>query len=192
VIDRLAEGDWQRCASRGDVDSIAFARPEAEVQPCRASRDGTVGILALQQAYCVKTAPAAYAHVAVPCWHLLTAAAQFLRMLRHCGLLCGAIFAATRCMLLCVVLSRATPTAPCGVFDAAVQMHRRFGRLPWAQLVAPAADLAREGFAAHPYLVYVMSGPLSYQRIQVCLVVQRKLLRIVAARLLVLSPPCQL
>jgi hypothetical protein len=48
-----------------------------------------------------------------------------------------------------------------------MQMHRRFGRLPWAQLVAPAADLARKGFATHPYLVYVLAGPLSFQRIQV-------------------------
>lgn len=30
---------------------------------------------------------------------------------------------------------------------------RRFGRRPWAELVAPAARLARDGFPAHPYLV---------------------------------------
>lgn len=60
------------------------------------------------------------------------------------------------------MLTRATVCCAC-----ASKVHRRFGRLPWARLVAPAADLARHGFAAHPYLVYVMAGPLSFQRIQV-------------------------
>lgn len=37
-------------------------------------------------------------------------------------------------------------------------MHAAWGRLPWARLVAPAAQLARSGFAAHPYLVYILSA----------------------------------
>ncbi|WIA36576.1 hypothetical protein OEZ86_007868 [Tetradesmus obliquus] len=53
-----------------------------------------------------------------------------------------------------------------GELQGLAEMHRRFGRLPWAALVAPAADLARRGFAAHPYLVYALSGQLSFQRIQ--------------------------
>lgn len=35
---------------------------------------------------------------------------------------------------------------------------RRFGSRPWAELVRPAADLARSGFAAHPYLVQTLAG----------------------------------
>lgn len=31
--------------------------------------------------------------------------------------------------------------------------HQRHGSLPWAQLVRPAAQVARTGFAAHPYLI---------------------------------------
>lgn len=31
----------------------------------------------------------------------------------------------------------------------------------------PAAKLAREGFAAHPYLVYIMAGPKNVERIAV-------------------------
>eukprot|EP00775_Hariotina_reticulata_P002395 gene2395-2699_t len=39
------------------------------------------------------------------------------------------------------------------------ELWRRYGSKPWADLVTPAVELARSGFAAHPYLVYVMSGP---------------------------------
>ena len=48
-------------------------------------------------------------------------------------------------------------------------MWKRFGSrtLPWAQLVQPAADLARSGFAAHPYLVYIMSGSSNLTRMKV-------------------------
>lgn len=49
---------------------------------------------------------------------------------------------------------------------------KRFGSKPWAQLVKPAADLARAGFAAHPYLVYIMSGEANLKRMKVgCLCV---------------------
>ncbi|KAF8065580.1 GGT2 [Scenedesmus sp. PABB004] len=44
-------------------------------------------------------------------------------------------------------------------------LHAAHGRLPWARLVRPAAELARQGMAAHPYLVYVMSGPRNAARI---------------------------
>jgi gamma-glutamyltranspeptidase len=44
---------------------------------------------------------------------------------------------------------------------------KRFGSKPWAQLVKPAADLARTGFAAHPYLVYIMSGEANLNRMKV-------------------------
>jgi len=44
---------------------------------------------------------------------------------------------------------------------------KRFGSKPWSQLVKPAADLARSGFAAHPYLVYIMSGAANLKRMQV-------------------------
>ena len=35
--------------------------------------------------------------------------------------------------------------------------HQRYGQLPWQALVAPAADLARSGFPAHPYLASALS-----------------------------------
>jgi hypothetical protein len=44
---------------------------------------------------------------------------------------------------------------------------RRFGTQPWASLVQPAASLARSGFAAHPYLVNVLSGASTLQRVMV-------------------------
>lgn len=44
---------------------------------------------------------------------------------------------------------------------------KRFGSKPWSELVKPAADLARSGFAAHPYLVYIMSGAANLRRMQV-------------------------
>lgn len=43
---------------------------------------------------------------------------------------------------------------------------RSYGRLPWARLVAPAAGLARSGFAAHPYLIYTITGPYNFNRIK--------------------------
>lgn len=47
------------------------------------------------------------------------------------------------------------------------ELWRLFGSKPWADLVTPAVELARSGFAAHPYLVYVMSGPQNEKRIAV-------------------------
>ncbi len=44
---------------------------------------------------------------------------------------------------------------------------KRYGKLPWDRLVQPAANLARTGFGAHPYLVYVLSGPSNFARIKV-------------------------
>lgn len=40
-------------------------------------------------------------------------------------------------------LAAGVPGSPAGYFE----LHRRFGRLPWAQVVAPAVALARDGFA---------------------------------------------
>jgi gamma-glutamyltranspeptidase len=40
----------------------------------------------------------------------------------------------------------------------------RFGRLSWASLVKPAADIARAGFPMHPYLHFILSGPFTYKR----------------------------
>ncbi|KAG2494187.1 hypothetical protein HYH03_007545 [Edaphochlamys debaryana] len=42
---------------------------------------------------------------------------------------------------------------------------RRHGRLPWARLVAPAAEIAAHGFAAHPYYVYTV-GPYTLRVLQ--------------------------
>jgi gamma-glutamyltranspeptidase/glutathione hydrolase len=39
-------------------------------------------------------------------------------------------------------LAAGVPGSPAGLFE----LHRRFGRLPWRRVVAPAAALAREGF----------------------------------------------
>mmetsp|Transcript_29742 Transcript_29742/g.65820 ORF Transcript_29742/g.65820 Transcript_29742/m.65820 type:complete len:669 (+) Transcript_29742:133-2139(+) len=41
---------------------------------------------------------------------------------------------------------------------------RRYGKLPWSKLVEPAAALARTGFPAHPYLLYVLSGSFTMKR----------------------------
>ncbi len=40
-------------------------------------------------------------------------------------------------------LAVGTPGSPAGLFE----LHRRFGRLPWERVVAPAVGLARDGFA---------------------------------------------
>ncbi len=42
--------------------------------------------------------------------------------------------------------------------------HRQYGRLPWAKLVAPAADLAESGFPTFPYLYYLLSAPFIFNR----------------------------
>ena len=44
---------------------------------------------------------------------------------------------------------------------------KRFGRLPWSTLVSPAAEVAKAGFAMHPYLHYILSGPFTFSRAQV-------------------------
>ena len=36
--------------------------------------------------------------------------------------------------------------------------HQRHGVAEWASLVTPAADLARSGFPAHPYLINALIG----------------------------------
>ena len=46
-------------------------------------------------------------------------------------------------------------------------MWRRHGRLPWRRLVAPAAAIARHGFAAHPYYTYSASGPGNLKKLRV-------------------------
>lgn len=46
-------------------------------------------------------------------------------------------------------LASAVPLELLGLFSA----HTRHGKLPWASLVHPVADVAESGFAAHPYLV---------------------------------------
>jgi gamma-glutamyltranspeptidase len=43
---------------------------------------------------------------------------------------------------------------------------RAYGTLPWSRLAAPAAALARSGFGAHPYLVYVLTGPANLERVK--------------------------
>ncbi|PNW69930.1 hypothetical protein CHLRE_17g698650v5 [Chlamydomonas reinhardtii] len=45
-------------------------------------------------------------------------------------------------------------------------MWRRHGRLPWRRLVAPAAAIARHGFAAHPYYTYSASGPGNLKKLR--------------------------
>lgn len=60
-------------------------------------------------------------------------------------------------------LAIAVPTEVRGLHAA----WQRYGTRPWAELIQPAAQLARSGYAAHPYLIYVMSGPSNKARIQV-------------------------
>jgi len=45
-------------------------------------------------------------------------------------------------------LAVGVPGSPAGLFE----LHRRFGALPWARVVAPAEKLARKGFAVTPRL----------------------------------------
>jgi gamma-glutamyltranspeptidase / glutathione hydrolase len=45
-------------------------------------------------------------------------------------------------------LAAGVPGSPAGLFE----LHRRFGRLPWSQVVAPAARLAERGFEVTPRL----------------------------------------
>lgn len=59
--------------------------------------------------------------------------------------------------------SVATP----GTLKAVEQAHRRFGRAPWAQVLGPAIEAAREGFplnqASHYYLEYVHEDIYGWQ-----------------------------
>lgn len=50
--------------------------------------------------------------------------------------------------------SIATPGAVAGLCEA----HRRFGKLPLTEVVAPAATLARKGFSPNPFGLYQISG----------------------------------
>src|SRR5207249_4134414 len=45
-------------------------------------------------------------------------------------------------------LAAGVPGSPAGLFE----LHKRYGRLPWAEVVAPAVRLARDGFAVSPRL----------------------------------------
>ncbi len=45
-------------------------------------------------------------------------------------------------------LAAGVPGSPAGLFE----LHRRYGRLPWTDVVAPAAKLARDGFTVSPRL----------------------------------------
>eukprot|EP00879_Flechtneria_rotunda_P013855 GHRR01014471.1.p1 GENE.GHRR01014471.1~~GHRR01014471.1.p1 ORF type:complete len:716 (+),score=228.03 GHRR01014471.1:397-2544(+) len=63
-------------------------------------------------------------------------------------------------------LDGALAVAVPGELSGLAELHSKFGSKPWADLVKPAANLARLGFAAHPYLVYVMSGPFNAKRLQ--------------------------
>jgi gamma-glutamyltranspeptidase/glutathione hydrolase len=45
-------------------------------------------------------------------------------------------------------LAAGVPGSPAGLFE----LHRRFGRLPWAEVVAPSVRLARDGFVVTPRL----------------------------------------
>jgi len=51
-------------------------------------------------------------------------------------------------------LSIATPGAVAGLCEA----HRRFGKLPLTEVVAPAVRLARKGFSPNPFGLYQISG----------------------------------
>jgi len=61
-------------------------------------------------------------------------------------------------------LAVAVPTELLGY--AALFDRHGSGRVPWARLVAPAAELAREGFGAHPYLVHTLLGNRTLARVR--------------------------
>lgn len=50
--------------------------------------------------------------------------------------------------------SIATPGAVAGLYEA----HRRFGKLPLIEVVAPAVQIARKGFSPNPFGLYQISG----------------------------------
>ncbi len=50
-------------------------------------------------------------------------------------------------------LASGVPGSPSGLFE----LHRRFGRLPWKEVVAPAQRLAEEGFIVDSHLVTVLA-----------------------------------
>ncbi len=45
-----------------------------------------------------------------------------------------------------------------GEIAGLVEAHRRYGRLPWKRLVAPAARLAREGFTVTPHMAHQLEA----------------------------------
>ena len=51
-------------------------------------------------------------------------------------------------------LAAGTPGSPTGLWE----LHRRFGRLPWPRVVAPAIRLASGGFVVDPHLHDVITG----------------------------------
>ena len=51
-------------------------------------------------------------------------------------------------------LAAGVPGSPAGLFE----LHRRLGRLPWPDVVAPAVRLAREGFVVTPRLHNGIAG----------------------------------
>jgi gamma-glutamyltranspeptidase / glutathione hydrolase len=46
------------------------------------------------------------------------------------------------------------------------ELHRRFGKKPWRELVAPAIRLARDGFAVDNELSYALSNPRSAEKLK--------------------------
>ncbi len=44
------------------------------------------------------------------------------------------------------------------------ELHRRWGRLPWARLLAPAQNLAAKGFRVSPYLAQIVARSLAHLR----------------------------
>ncbi|MRU15599.1 gamma-glutamyltransferase [Roseovarius sp. A21] len=52
----------------------------------------------------------------------------------------------------------ATAVAVPGVVDGMGQMHERYGRMPWADLLAPAVDFAREGLLVDWYAALIIAS----------------------------------